>query len=65
MISYDNFKDVFVEEVKKELADAGIDANVSLHTVNKLNEMDISGFGHITDRDPYNPYFCYLKGNKY
>ena len=38
MISYVNFKDVFVEEVKKELADAGIDANVSLHMVNKLNE---------------------------
>ena len=38
MISYENFKDIFVEEVKKELADAGIDAKVSLHTVNKLNE---------------------------
>ena len=38
MISYENFKDVFVEEVKKELNDAGIKANVSLHTVNKLNE---------------------------
>ena len=38
MISYENFKEVFVEEVKKELADAGIDANVSVHTVNKLNE---------------------------
>ena len=38
MISYDNFKDVFMEEVKNQLEDAGIDAKISLNTVKKLND---------------------------
>ena len=38
MISYDNFKDLFMEEVKNQLEDAGIDAKISLNTVKKLND---------------------------
>jgi len=39
MISYDNFKDLFMEEVKNQLEDAGIDAKISLNTVMKLNDI--------------------------
>ncbi len=37
-MEYENFKEQFVEDVKAGLSDSGIEANVTVNTVNKLNE---------------------------
>lgn len=37
-MDFNEFKEQFTEDVKQELADAGIDAKVSINTVEKMNE---------------------------
>lgn len=37
-MDYENFKEQFVEDVKAGLSDSGIEASVTVNTVNKLNE---------------------------
>lgn len=37
-MEYENFKEQFVEDVKAGLSDSGIEANMTVNTVNKLND---------------------------
>ena len=37
-MDFEEFKEQFTEDVKQGLADAGIDAKVSINTVEKMNE---------------------------
>ena len=37
-MDYENFKESFIEDVKASLYERGIDANVSIHQVDKMNE---------------------------
>ena len=37
-MDFNEFKEQFTEDVKQELADAGIEAKVSINTVEKMNE---------------------------
>ena len=37
-MEFNEFKEQFTEDVKQGLADAGIDAKISINTVEKMNE---------------------------
>lgn len=37
-MDYENFKERFVEDLRDKLYESGAEVNISVHTVNKLNE---------------------------